>query len=84
MLKRWWSEHHKKGVQALQTEAVEWAITHEEARSELPTNEKSVVLASLRAVLKRLKSSGKPIRVDREGKFLGDDAARCSRGTETG
>jgi hypothetical protein len=73
VFKKWWNEHQKKDLHALQTEAVEWAIEHERRR-ELPAKEKTVVLASLDAVLKRLKSSDKPIQVDREGKFLGDDA----------
>jgi hypothetical protein len=70
---QWWEGRPKKDLHTLQIEAVEWAADHERTLG-LPKEEESAVLACLDAVLKRLKSSDKPILVGRDGKFLGNDA----------
>lgn len=75
VFEKWWNEHKHSDLHALQTEAVQWAIEHERARRDLPQDEQSLVLSALEALLKRLKSSENPIRVNRKGEFLGCDAA---------
>jgi hypothetical protein len=63
----WWSKHQHKNLHTLQIEAVTWAIEHEQSRSNLSENEKLLIRTSLNSMLERLKSSEKPICVNRHG-----------------
>jgi hypothetical protein len=73
-LEAWWRKHNKKSLREMQLEATEWALAFERKRGFHNDEARRSIVVPLERLIDRLKNSHQPIRVDRKGWFLGDDA----------
>jgi hypothetical protein len=71
-VKRWWAKHKQMTLRELQLEDVKWAIEYERRKGFEDKGEEDKIMSGLERLRSWLASSKEPIRVDRDGHFIGE------------